>query len=545
MKIVAGILPQIAVFFLSVIVLSGCTGQPSLIPEGEIDDVPAYGDALSSSSIADARTLVPVLASDSASSQVCGLLFNGLVKYDKDLNIVGDLAESWQIQQEGLAIVFHLRRGVRWHDGKPFMARDVAFTYKKLIDPNVKTPYSGDFEKVKSLEVIDDYTIKLTYPEPFAPALASWTMNIIPEHILKDEDLNTTPFSRHPVGTGPYKFKEWKTQELIVLESNPDYFEGRPYIDTYIFRVIPDAATMFLELQNLGIDYMGLSSLQYVRQTNTAFFKKYYQKFRYPSFSFTYLGLNLNDPKFKDKRVRQAINCAVDKQEIIQGIVLGLGTACTGPFAPRSWAYNSEVISAPYNPDKSRELLRQAGWVKNEKGYLQKDGKVFEFTIITNQGNEERKRAAEIIQKRLDNIGIKVKIRVVEWSTFISEFINKRRFEAVLLGWSLSQDPDIYDIWHSSKTKEGEFNFIGFKNEAVDELLVEGRRTFDQEKRKEIYHKIHSIIYEEQPYIFLYTPDSLPIVSRRIRGIKVEAVGISYNFIKWYVVRGQQKYQMH
>ena len=203
---------------------------------------PSYGDAIVVSSISDARTLIPILASDSASSDICGMLFNGLVKYDKDVNIVGDLAEGWEVLDGGLAILFHLRHGVKWHDGAPFTARDVEFTYNKLMDPGVKTPYSGDFERVKSIEVVDDYTVKVIYKEPFSPALSSWGMWIMPEHILKDGDLNSSEFSRHPIGTGPYKFKSWRTGEKIELVSNHEYFEGRPYLDRYIFRIIPDDA---------------------------------------------------------------------------------------------------------------------------------------------------------------------------------------------------------------------------------------------------------------------------------------------------------------
>ncbi|RKY37112.1 MAG: peptide-binding protein [Candidatus Omnitrophota bacterium] len=534
---------SIAIFFCCSFLNLGCGKNPEqgyLHYDG--DNVPVYGDKFVTASIGDARTLVPILASDGASAGICGLIFNGLVKYNKDLLLVGDLALRWEIKNNGLVIIFYLRKDVKWHDGEKFTAKDVEFTYKKLIDPDVMTPYSGDFEKVEKFEIIDDYTIKIIYKEPFSPGLCSWSMNIMPEHILSKEDLNKTSFSRNPVGTGPYKFKEWKIQELITLSANPDYFEGRPYIDQYIFRIIPDSATMFLELQNRGIDQMGLTSLQFIRQTNTSFFQRYYQKFQYQGFSFTYLGYNLNSAKFQDVRIRQAINYAVNREEIIQGVLLGMGTECTGPFAPRSWAYNSKVEPVAYSREKALQLLAEAGWRLNEHGWLQKDGDIFEFTIITNQGNEERKRCAEIIQKCLRNIGMKVKIKIIEWSVFINEFINKRKFEAILLGWSLSLDPDIYDIWHSSKTKQGDFNFVNYQNSEVDRLLEQGRREFAQEKRKEIYHKIHQIIYQEQPYLFLYNPDSLPIVSSRFKGIKVEALGIDYNFIKWYVPKKNQIY---
>jgi len=507
--------------------------------------VPAqdYGDAFVSGSISDARTLNPILVSDTASSEVSGMLFNGLVKYDKDINLIGDLALRWEIKEGGLVIIFYLRKDVSWHDGHNFDAYDVEFTYRKLIDPKIATPYSGDFERVKSFEVLDDYTIKVTYKEPFAPALASWGMPVLPRHILENQDLNASVFSRQPIGTGPYRFKSWRPQEKIELAANPSYFEKRPYIDRCIYRVIPDGATVFLELQAQGLDSSGISPLQYMRQTDTEFFKKYYRKFRLPGVGYTYLGYNLNNPKFKDKRVRQALNYAIDKQEIINIVLLGLGRVITGPYMPESWAYNNEVKASPFDLSKARALLKEAGWLDNNgDGWVEKKGEAFEFTIITNQGNEERIKVAQIIQRRLAEAGVKVKIKVVEWSVFLTEFIDNRNFEAVLLGWSLPREPDNYDIWHSSKVKKGEFNFVSYRNETVDSLLVKARRTFDQEERKGYYRKIHQIIYDEQPYMFLYAPESLFILHKRFRGIKPAPIGIGYNFIYWWVLRQEQRY---
>lgn len=508
------------------------------------DSQPAYGDAIVVASIGDARTLIPILASDSASADICGMVFNGLIKYDKDVNIVGDLAESWDISAGGLVITFHLRKGVKWHDGEPFTARDVEFTYRKLVDPNVKTPYSGDFERIKSLEAVDDHTVRLTYKEPFSPALSSWGMWMMPEHLLRDKDFNRTAFSRQPVGTGPYIFKSWKTGQKIELVSNRGYFEGRPCIDRYIYRIIPDESTIFLELQMQGVDLTGITPLQYTRQTDNKFFRTHYQKFKYPSFGYTYLGYNLSDPKFRDQRVRMAINYAVNKQEIVDAIFFGLARVITGPFVIDSWAYNKDVAGVGYSPARARALLAEAGWKDTDgDGWLDKDGSVFEFTVLVNQGNAERQRCAEMIQGYLKEIGIRMKIRVLEWSAMINEFIDKRRFEAVLMGWFLSRDPDCYDIWHSSKTREGEFNFVGYKDPEVDRLLEEGRRTFDQAKRAEIYHKIHKLIYEEQPYLFLYSAEALPIANKRFRGIEASPIGIGYNFIKWYVPKGEQRYR--
>lgn len=507
-------------------------------------DEPSYGDTIIVSSISDARTLVPILASDSASSNICGEVFNGLTKYDKNVRLIGDLAESWDILENGLVIVFHLRKGVRWHDGYPFTSRDVVFTYKKLVDPAVKTPYSGDFERIKSIEALDEHTVKITYKEPFAPALSSWGMWIMPEHILKNEDLNKTSFSRRPIGTGPYRFGSWITGQLIELLSNHDYFEGRPYIDRYACRIIPDDATIFLELQTQGVDMSTLTPLQYTRQTNNAFFQKRFNKFRYPSFGYTYMGYNLSDPKFRDLKVRQAINYAVDKDRIVDTIFFGLAEVTTGPFMKESWAYNRDIFPAPHDIAKAKKLLAEAGWKDlNNDGWVEKDGRAFEFTVLVNQGNGERLRCAELIQDDLKDIGVRMKIRIVEWNALINEFINTKRYEAVIMGWFLARDPDCYDIWHSSKTREGEFNFAGYKNEEVDRLLTEGRRIFDEKKRAPIYHKIHELIYADQPYLFLYSSDILPIVNKRFRNVESSPIGIGYNFIKWYVPKSEQRYR--
>ncbi len=508
-----------------------------------LSQTPEYGDAFVEGHIADARTFIPILASDSASASITGLVFNGLVKYDKNLELIGDLAKSWEIKDKGLTIIFHLKKNVRWHDGHPFTARDVKFTFEKLLDPNVPTPYSGDFKMVESLEVLDDYTIKVTYIEPFSPGLASWGMPMMPEHLLKGEDLMKTPFARSPIGTGPYKFKRWISGERIDLVSNHDYFEHRPYIDRYIYRIIPDPDTTFLELQTQKVDWMPLKPLQYLRQTDTKVFKKHFRKFRYPIFSYTYMAYNLKNDLFKDKKVRQAISYAVDKNEIIEGVLLGLGKVCTGPFVPKSWAYNKNVKPFPYDAEKAKEILASCGWQDTDgDGLLDKDGKTFQFTILVNQGNEERKKASEIIQRRLKEIGIKVDIWVLEWAVFLNKFVDEKNFDCMILGWGLGLDPDNFDIWHSSKTKKGEFNFISYSSPEVDSLLVEGRRTFSTRKRAGIYRRIHEIIYDDQPYLFLYVPDALLAVHNRFRGIELAPIGVTYNFIDWWVPEQEQRY---
>ena len=487
------------------------------------------------SSIGDARRLNPLLANDSASGTINDQIFNGLVKYDKDIRLIGDLAERWDVSPDGKTFTFHLRKGVLWHDGAEFTADDCLFTFQKLMDPAVATPYSSNYMDVARAEAIGKYTFRVTYKEPFSPALESWSMGIIPKHLLDGQDLNTAAFNRNPIGTGPYKLKEWVAGQKIVLEAHDRYFEGRPNIDRYIYRIIPDASTMFQELLSGGVDMMGLNPLQYLRKSETRRIRENYRKFRYPANAFTYMGYNLTSPLFTDKTVRQALAYAIDRQSIIDGVLLGIGQPCTGPFSYVSWAYNKKVKPYPYDLDRARSMLAAAGWKDADgDGVLDKDGRAFRFTVLTNQGNGERIRAAEIIQQNLKKAGIDVKIRVMEWQAFLEQ-IDKHSFDAMILGWSMSRDPDLYDIWHSSKTKKGEYNFISYQNAEVDRLLVEGRRTFDVAQRKRIYGRIHEILADEQPYAFLYVPDATPIVHKRFKGIEVAPLGIMYNFIHWYV----------
>ena len=508
---------------------------------------PSYGDSVVVGSIGEPSILIPMLASDASSHDVAGLVLNGLVKYNTDLTLKGDLADSWDIADGGLIITFHLKKGIKWTDGVEFTANDVYFGYKTIVDPNTPTAYSEDFKQVEKAEVLDRYTFRVAYKEPFAPALSSWgNLPVLPEHLLKGKDLTKSSLTRHPIGMGPFKFVEWVQGERIALEANPGYFEGRPYLNRYIYRFIPDPATMFLELQAGSIDQMGLTPLQYSRQTNTPYFKKNFRKFKYPVFSYTYLGFNFRHPWFKDKRVRKAIAYGIDKQEIIDGVLFGLGSQATGPYVPNTWPYNPDVKRYPYNPEKARELLKDAGWIDRDgDGILENaGGQKFKFTVLTNMGNSLRLKAATIIQWRLGMIGIKMDIRVLEWATFINEFIDKRRFQAVILGWGIGLDPDQYDIWHSSKTGEKELNFISYKNPKVDELLEKGRRTFDIKERKKAYFRMQEILAEDVPYVFLYVPQALQIVHSRFCNIKPTAIGIGYNIEKWYVPKRLQKHTL-
>jgi peptide/nickel transport system substrate-binding protein len=510
---------------------------------------PAYGDTLISGSIGDISGLIPNITSDTSSSEVGSYIYDGLLKVDKNLRLTGELAERWEVSADEMTITFHLRRDVTWHDGEPFTAKDVDFTYRYMVDPKTPTAYGEAFRQIREAEVVDAHTYRITYDKPYAPALLSWSGTaILPSHLLEAPwragvDLRTTRQNRHPIGTGPYRFKEWKTGEKVVVEANPDYYQGQPYINRVVIRVIPDQSTIFLELKAQNIDSATLTPIQYRRQTDFPAFKKAFNRYRYVANGYAYLGFNLRDPRFRDKRVRQAMAYAIDRQEIIDGVLLGLGRPAVGPYKPGTWWYRDDIQPYPYDPERAKALLAEVGWKDtNGDGLLDKDGRAFQFTIRTNQGNQVRQQTAEIIQRRLRVIGIDVQIHVVEWAAFLNTFIRKKHFEAIILGWSLGLDPDQYDIWHSSKTGPDELNHISYQNPQVDALLEQGRRTFDEGRRKAVYGELQEIMAEEQPVVFLYVPDALPVVSSRVHGIQPAPAGIGYNFPKWYVPEPLQRY---
>ncbi len=497
------------------------------------------------SSIGDASFLNPVLAQDSASSEINGFVFNGLLKYDKDLILVGDLAESWEVKEGARPeITFTLRPGVRWHDGRPFTAEDVRFTYQTIMDEKTNTVRRSDYELVDRLEVLDDRHLRVIYKEPFSPGLSSWTMGIIPQHLLAGADINTTPFNRRPVGTGPFKFEEWVSDEKIALTANPDYFEGRPYLDRIIYRIIPETSLSEIELLTGGIDLFSTYPHQYQRMSRDPRLTLY----RYPSLGYTYIGYNQNSVLFQDRRVRQALTMAINREEMITFILFGLGRQATGPFPGHLWYADPKVTPWPFDPERARRYLKEAGWEDRDgDGILEKDGKPFRFTLITNSGNEVRKDVGVLIQRYWRDLGIDVKLEMYEWSVFLKNFINPRHFDACILGWSLGVDPDAYNIWHSKQIKDG-FNFIGYRNPVADRLWEAGRREYQPDKRRQIYYQLQALLAEDQPYTFLFVSDALPALRRKFQvaekdpsgkivytPVRVGKAGLMHDLIKWTV----------
>ena len=536
---------------LSLLLVSCSSNEPITeqpVQVQPISTAPAHGDRMVDASIGDASNLIPMIAGDASSHAIAGQLYLSLLKYDRNLDLTGQLAESWEVSDDQLGITFHLKENLKWTDGKPFTSADCAFTLALIQDEHTQSAYKSDYAKVVRFETPDKLTFRVFYSEPYSPALSTWSsLAMLPKHVFKNEDIMKTSLSRQPKATiGPYTLADWQGQQSILLRANPDYFDGDIWISERLTRIIPDLATQFLELSAGNIDSMGLSPIQYSRLFETKeVLKTDYKRYKYLNFVYTYLGFNLNRKPFDDLKVRQALAFAIDRQELVDGVLLGLGETIATPYKPGTYWVNEKLKPRPFNVEKAKALLAEAGWRDSDRdGVLDRDGKPFSFTILTNNGNKQRADTATIIQHRLKTVGIKVNVRLVEWSAFIENFINKRNFEAVLLGWSLSPDPDQYNIWHSSQTGARQFNFLTYKNEKVDEALIAATRTFDKAERKKHYDIVQEEIYKDVPMVFLYAPYSLPVMHRRIYGIDPAPAGIGHNSEKWYVPQEMQKYQV-
>ncbi len=467
--------------------------------------------------------LNPIIAVDSASHQITQWIFNSLITYDKDANIKLELAKSYKFL-DNKTLIFKLREDVRWSDGVKFSAKDVVFTYNSLISPKVFTPYSNSFKYVKSVKALDLYTVEVKYKEPYFKALEIWTIEIIPKHILEnDKDLMTSNFNQNPIGTGVYLLKEFKISHDIKLISNKDYFLGKAKIDNLIYHFIPDNTTQFLTLKSKKLDVGSLTPLQLERQID-ADFKNYFNIFEDISNGYTYLGFNLKNPKFKNQKVRLALSLAIDRKELVDILFFGHGQVCHGPFMPRTFAYNENVKSPKQNLKKAKKLLKEAGYDENNP---------LEFEIVTNSNNPTRVYAVEILQHQLKKVGVNVTIRSMEWQAFLNTVVMPKKFEAVVLGWGLGLMPDARSIWHSKSNKKGGFNFINYSNKEVDALIEKAEKTVDRDKLGTIYKKIFKLIVEDNPYLFLYIPNSITVVNKNIKNVSPSIIGVMHNVKDW------------
>ncbi len=504
---------------------------------------PASGDWLIRHLPAEPSTLNPILVTDVYGSQIDGDIFDSLIRRNpKTLEFEPQLASSWEISSDHLVYTFHLRKNVFWHDGIQFTANDVKFSYDKIMDPKVDAaPLRNYYRDIKKVEVLDRFTVRFTYSQPYFRALEfCGGLPIVPEHVFGSGDFNQHPFGRAPIGTGPFKFVKWDTGKEIVLERNEKYWGKKPYLNRIVYKIITDNTVAFQVLKQGGLDLMSLRPIQWVKQTRSKRFKKRFKKLKYFLPSYNYIGWNMRRVYFKDRRVRKALTMLVDRRGILKDILYNLGVIVTGPFYINSPAYDKSIKPYPYDPARAEKLLAEAGWIDHDgDGIRDKDGTKFSFEFLISAGSKFAEQLSTILKESLKKHGIAMTIRRLEWAVFIQQ-IDDRQFDACTLGWSMGWESDPYQIWHSSQSKKGS-NFVGFVNKEADEIIEKARREFDPRKRNEMYHRFHRIIHEEQPYTFLFTMNALVAVDRRFQNVKVYPMGLEPR--EWWVPVALQRYK--
>ncbi len=460
--------------------------------------------------------LDPRLATDAYSERIGSLIFSGLVRQDPASQLVGDLAQSWEVQGRS-TYLFHLKKNLRFSDGSPLTSEDVKFTFESILDPKTASPHRKSFETIDHIDTPDPGTVIFYLKKPYAPFLFNLTTGIVSKKAV----LQAGPeYSYHPVGSGPYQLSEWRPDEKIVLQANPDFYDSPPKIKNLIIKIIPEDTIREMELQK--------GSLDFLENTLPPDFLPFLEKDPHFPFiknegtTYGYLGLNLQDPILARLRVRQAMAYAINREVIIKEVLKGLGKPAAGLLPSNHWAYEPDVETYPFDPEKAKKLLDEEG-LKIQNGTDSR----FKLVYKTSQ-NDLAKRIGEVIQQQFKEIGIQMEIRTFEWGTFYSD-IKSGNFQLYSLRWVGIRDPDIYfDLFHSSSVPPLGANRGRYNNLEVDRLVEEGRVTLDSEKRKEIYQKIQKIIAHDLPYINLWTFSNVTVLKNGLKGFIPDPSGGFY-----------------
>ena len=477
------------------------------------------------------------------------------------------LAESWTLSDDKLTYTIKLRKGVMWQDftdpvtGKEWKNVEVTSSDFKFYIDVVKNkdtdcaPIRTYLIDLDRIEIIDKYTFKVVWKKKyFLSESITLGMSPLPKHLYYDYKgkFDGKKFNddhqrnRIIVGCGPYQFAGWEKGQRIRLTRFKNYYGEKygiaPPISDIVFEVMKHKSTQFQSLLAQNIDEMDLTPEQWVKETDIPAFKSggYLRKLKFPARMYRYIGYNLRNPLFKDKIVRQALTHLVDRERIVKDVYHGLAQIITGNFFIGT-PYNDKSIK-PYkfSVEKAKELLASAGWKDSDgDGVLDKDGRKFEFTMLSSSNNPNYDKILPIIKENMAQAGIIMNIKKTDWSVFI-QAISEKKFEACICGWGMGFESDPYQLWHSSQadTKESS-NFVGFKNKKADALIEQIRRCFNLKKRIELCHQFHQIMHEEQPYTFLFSRDNLMALNGRYRNVHIFPAGLATNII-WTPLKDQK-----
>jgi peptide/nickel transport system substrate-binding protein len=521
-----------------------------------IEPVRTKGGTAIEVGFADAKTNNPILSNDNVSTLRTGIQFNPLIGINPDTALpYGDLAtevptrENGGISQDGLTYTFKLRNDVKWHDGTQFTAKDVVFTYKVMLDPASTSPRTAQLtERIESVSNPDDYTVVFKLKKIVAPFLVSDCIyGIIPQHILGNvpvADIKSHPFSlgdpKASIGTGPFKMQEWKKDDTATLVKNPTYFRGEPALDRYVFRVVKDSTAVVASLKTNESDWGAVSSTFYEEMKK----QQNLNTVVYDTYSFEFSGFQLDQSKttiFQDKKVRQALTYALDRDAMVQAVYNGLGVTAKGTMPTLSFAYQPDKMKINYTYDtkKAEQLLDEAGWVKGPDGIRAKDGKKLQFTLWVNAGNKNREALVTVMQQQWKAIGVDATPKTEEWNAYLTRITETRDFEMFMVGFGWTVDPDQSSMWNSKNLPPGGFNIMSYKNPEVDRLLESALTELDVEKRKQLYVDMQNILLDEMPAIILVFPQAVGSVNKRLHNCYPNAVAIRWNIHTWWVDDGK------
>lgn len=445
-------------------------------------------------------------------------VYSGLIKSDKSLQMVPDLAESWTVSPDSKTYTFNLKKGVKWHDGKDFSAEDVKFTYDILRAGEWTSvfPVSVDYGNILNVSIIDPDTVIFTLKDGTVSFQERFSVAILPKHILVDQDLSKTDFWQKPVGTGPFEFKNWRHGEELLFTANPNYYGDSPKVGVLRYVFVPEEAARKSLLESGEVDAIKIDPRAMTTLQNTRGVKVYSM----PSANWYALNLPNKMWPFTDKKVRQAIGYAINKKQILDTIFNGQGEISYGPFRSEDWVYNPN-ISFQYDPEKAKKLLTEAGFKdSNGDGVLERDGKDFKFELIYPSTNPERKDIAIAVKTDLENVGIKVEPVGKSWDEISQELYRSSPIVAAF-GSPFDPDDNNYELWDTKYIGQGWWNPSSYSNPEVDSILDAARTTFDKEQRKKYYQKLQTILAEDQPLAFIVFCNYVYATSDKITDIKL------------------------
>jgi peptide/nickel transport system substrate-binding protein len=466
-------------------------------------------------------------------------IFDGLTKPGKDLAPAPDLAESWTTAPDGLSWTFKLRSGVKWSDGKPFSADDVGFTFNDIVlKKELGAQNAASYAAVKSVTVVDPATVRFELSRKFAalPSFLAYNSGIVPKHILSADPLKTTSFNKGvPVSTGPFKVEKYTSGQSVSLVRNENYFGPKPYLERVVFTVVADPNTQIAQALSGDLQIMILDNKAAVERVKSAAGLVVVSR---PLVQYYWLSLNQTDVRFTDVRVRQAFVHAINREAIIKSVELGYGSIANSPITPALKAYYDPSLASkyPYDTAKATALLKDAGWTPGGDGVLQKDGKPFRFTMDVGQrGVLEPVNA--LIQQDLKKVGVAVDLNTMEWNAYIQKDVVRRDYTATVNWWTYPSDPDVFPYYHSSAAGKG-FNIPGYQDPKLDDLLVQGQSASDLESRKAVYKELQRYTSDVLPYLFLWYPQEIDVLSTALQGVPELGLRDSMHYIgEWWLAK--------